>query len=218
MNQKTQKLLGIPFLVLFLNLFFIIFTPFVFKGIINLITIIIFNFFICIDIVIRPISAQVDQYKKSILIISFLLMPLMTFIPYFEYYWLLQDHLPVNFINWTECIGIAIMTFGGLITLVSRIQIGKYGGPKITIEKSHQLITSGMYKHIRNPLYLGFLLLFLGYNLAFGSIISTCIIPASLFLILRSRINLEEKLLFQTFGEEYVSYMKRTKRLIPFIY
>ena len=117
-----------------------------------------------------------------------------------------------------EFIGIDIMTFGGLIALLSRIQIGKYGGPKITIEKSHQLITSGMYKHIRNPMYLGFLFLFLGYNLAFGSIISTCIVPASLFLIFRSRIILEEKLLIQSFEEEYVSYMKRTKRLIPFIY
>lgn len=218
MNQKIKKLLGIPFLVLFLNLFFIIFTPNVFTNVINLITIIIFNFFLGVDIVIRPISAQADQYRKSILIVSFLLMPLMTSIPYFEYIWLWQRQIPNNFLGWMEGIGVSLMAFGGLIALASRIQIGKYGGPKITIEKSHQLITSGMYKHIRNPMYLGFLFLFLGYNLAFGSIISTCIIPISLFLILRNRMGLEEKLLLQTFGEEYVSYMRRTKRLIPFIY
>ena len=104
--------------------------------------------------------------------------------------------------------GVTILLFGSVILLVSRIQIGQYGGAKIAVEEDHRLIMDGLYRHIRNPQYLGFLLIFAGYSFSLGSLI----------IIFRSRMLLEEKLLLETFGEEYAEYMRRTWKLLPRIY
>jgi len=218
MYTNFQKALGIPILFIYLNLIFIFFQINVFFNPLYLTTVISFNFFICVDIFIRPISSQKDQYKKSVLIISFLLMPIITVAPYFEYTWWLSKYMPLTTSNFMWIVGIVLLIIGGLIELLSRIQIGKFGGPKIVVEQEHQLITSGIYNYIRHPMYLGFLFLFLGYSMSFGSIILTCVITISFFLIFKNRMDLEEKLLIASFEDEYLKYMNHTRRLFPFIY
>ncbi len=87
----------------------------------------------------------------------------------------------------------------------------------IVIKKDHKLITSGLYRITRNPIYLGGIFVLIGiavYTPSFlGLITSFSIIPIVLI-----RINLEEKLLKEQFDGEYSEYMEKTKRLIPFIY
>ncbi|MHA1967226.1 MAG: methyltransferase family protein [Candidatus Hodarchaeales archaeon] len=79
-------------------------------------------------------------------------------------------------------------------------------------------MTNGIYKHIRQPMYLGFLSLFFGYSISFGSVIMTILIVSALFLIFYNRMNIEENLLKSKFGNEYILYMNRTKRILFFDY
>lgn len=67
-------------------------------------------------------------------------------------------------------------------------------------------------------MYLGALIGSLGMGLVFRSVIVTIMSVISYFLIYRSRMDEEERLLTAKFGEEFILYMRRTKRLIPLIY
>lgn len=87
----------------------------------------------------------------------------------------------------------------------------------LQIAEGQKLLTDGYYKHIRHPAYLGAVLLVVGLPIACSSLYGfSVMVMAILFLNLRIRI--EEKMLIDAFGEEYIEYMKRTKKLIPFIY
>jgi protein-S-isoprenylcysteine O-methyltransferase Ste14 len=81
-----------------------------------------------------------------------------------------------------------------------------------------RLITTGVYKYIRHPMYSGGLLMSLGL---FG-ILTEWKITICLFYLLVNftidRIDKEEQMMLMVFGDKYIEYMKKTKMLIPFIF
>jgi protein-S-isoprenylcysteine O-methyltransferase Ste14 len=86
------------------------------------------------------------------------------------------------------------------------------------VEDDHQLITSGIYKYIRHQIYLGSIILFASIGIAIGSLVVTLIIFLLWSILMWDRINLEEKLLTEKFGDEYIKYKNGTKKLIPYLY
>jgi protein-S-isoprenylcysteine O-methyltransferase Ste14 len=201
-----------------MDLGFILFAREVFTQIPTLVPILLLNAFISVDIVIRPVSAKKDEYNRYIIAISFLSMPFVFILPYYEYKVITTQILSPLIINLISTVGTVLLALGGILLLLSRIQLGEYGGPRIVIEDKHKLITTGLYQFIRHPMYLGFLLLFFGYSLAFGSFVMTIMIFITFFLIFKTRMDIEERLLISEFGEEYLGYRERTKRLFPFLY
>jgi protein-S-isoprenylcysteine O-methyltransferase Ste14 len=127
----------------------------------------------------------------------------------------LNDTLIFSFIT---TLGLIFEICGGLILFYSRKSIGKYGTSSVAIEDNHKLLTKGMYKYSRNPIYLGIILLLTGYGISLSSIISTIFLFIFLVVILLSRMKQEEQILEESFGKEYLEYKKKTKRFIPFIY
>jgi len=178
----------------------------------------LFLFLTSVDIAIRPISAKRDEFRPSISIALFLLTPFVLVLPYYENRFFISQYLPQFDFAWMSYAGIGCLLVGATVTLCGRIQLGKFGGPKIVVEEEHRLITKGIYSHIRHPMYLGYLLLFLGFSLGFRSYILTLLITMGMFVVFRERMNLEERLLEREFGQEYRSYLRRTKRLVPFLY
>jgi len=78
-------------------------------------------------------------------------------------------------------------------------------------------VEKGTYRFIRNPGYLGLILQILGSGLALSSIIGLLfVVPVAVFILWR--IGQEERMLIKEFGREYKTYMRETKRLIPFVY
>jgi len=96
--------------------------------------------------------------------------------------------------------------------------IGKYFNPRVAIYENHRLITTGAYKNIRHPLYLGSLLSFIAIPLVFNSWGALLIMLLTTVPALIYRINVEEDLLTRHFGDAYRKYMNRTKKLIPGIW
>ncbi len=115
-------------------------------------------------------------------------------------------------------IGIIAYIIGGILVIWSRIQLGRYGDGTTSIKKDHQLLTSGIYNHIRHPLYLGGMLGRVGIGLSFRSYLGAILFTLVYFILFRKRMEIEEKSLESEFGDEYEEYMKRTKRLLPYIY
>ena len=85
------------------------------------------------------------------------------------------------------------------------------------IKKKHELITKGIYKYVRHPIYGGILVMVNGALIVSGSF-TVIIYFAIMFLIIKSYARREEKLLTKHFGNKYFKYMKTTKKFIPFIY
>ncbi|MFX1273361.1 MAG: methyltransferase family protein [Promethearchaeota archaeon] len=216
-QMAAKKVIGVAIVLLYMNSIFIIYAREVFASPRTLFPIILLSIVICIDIAIRPVSAKSDQFNRVLVAVAFLLLPLMVALPHLEFIYLTQTILS-GFIDLVATIGVMILLLGSAVLIASRVQIGQYGGPRITIEDDHRLVTTGMYQHVRNPQYLGFLLLLFGYSFSLGSIVVALLTMIGLFTIFRSRIRLEEELLLAAFGDEYREYMQRTWRLVPRIY
>ena len=110
------------------------------------------------------------------------------------------------------------MIVGTIIMTLSRLILGTFGKPTVANSNQHTLITKGTYRYIRHPIYSSLILLIGGYSLAFFSIASTILFLIILGPFIIYRIKAEEKQLLELFGSEYLEYMQRTKRIIPFIY
>lgn len=114
--------------------------------------------------------------------------------------------------------GIGFVISGLLIRWLSIIQLGKSFTVDIAIMHSSQLITDGMYERIRHPSYSGLLAIVLGFAITMGSIISFFVFVIPVICAIIYRIEIEEKILRQEFGDDYNNYMKETKKVIPGIY
>lgn len=113
--------------------------------------------------------------------------------------------------------GIAVFVVGGVLRIVPVFVLGKRFSGLVAIQPGHSLVTTGLYRHIRNPSYLGLLIGSLGWVLTFRSIAGMLLV-ALMLVPLVARMNSEEKLLQSHFGAEYDSYRARTYRLIPGVY
>jgi protein-S-isoprenylcysteine O-methyltransferase Ste14 len=117
-------------------------------------------------------------------------------------------------IRWT---GFALLVIGGTLRLWPVFVLGPRFSGLVAIQKDHKLVTTGVYRYVRNPSYLGLLVSALGWALSFRAGVGVLIV--ALFLIpLLARIRAEERMLSSQFGAEYQAYVERTWRLIPRIY
>ena len=111
-------------------------------------------------------------------------------------------------------LGVILYAAGGVLRLVPIFALGERFSGLAAIQPGHRLKTDGLYAIIRNPSYLGLLVLSLGWGLAFRSLFGVAI--AALFLIpLHARMKAEERLLAEKFGGDYEAYRKRTGGWFP---
>jgi len=120
--------------------------------------------------------------------------------------------------------GLAMLLTGGYLRNRARVQLKKKAGfsslaatGRLQIVEKHQLVKDGLYKHIRHPIYLGETVRSLGFVLLFSSIYGLILIAAATILLL-FRIQKEEKMLTDRFGEEYREYQRKTNKMIPYLY
>ena len=83
--------------------------------------------------------------------------------------------------------------------------------------KSYSLITAGPYKWIRNPMYMAVILFYVPIVIQNFSLMNVLVFIV-LFIAILLKIYSEEQFLEEQFGDKYLKYKRRTKRLILFIY
>ena len=79
-------------------------------------------------------------------------------------------------------------------------------------KKTSKLITTGIYKYTRNPMYLGMLLFLLAFGLQLGNAFNTLLAAGFVSYMNRFQIKHEEAALEDMFGKEYRMYCKLTRR------
>jgi protein-S-isoprenylcysteine O-methyltransferase Ste14 len=131
------------------------------------------------------------------------------------------SHLTIT-LSWLvyglEAIGIALIVSGTTMVVLGFLALRKTFQPGGFAPRSQdQLITSGIYALVRNPLNSGVLHATMGLALVIQSFFVIALFIIYLNLVLRV-ISIEENQLFEAFGEEYRSYHQKVRRLVPFIY
>lgn len=125
-------------------------------------------------------------------------------------------------LNVPVMIGVVLLVMGGTLRLTSRRALMRAGfgllnSSRLQIVEGQRLLTEGVYGHIRHPLYLGEITRNLGFPITFSSLYGLVImLVGNSFLLFR--IEIEESMLLDEFGQEYEEYRKRTKKLIPHLY
>lgn len=108
-------------------------------------------------------------------------------------------------------IGYSLMAIGFAIYLIGSKTLGSNwtGNLKFRIKKDQKLITSGIYKYFRHPIYLGTFLEIVGYQLIANSwlVLPVTIVSSSLFLW---QIKREETLLLKHYHQQYANYRQTT--------
>ena len=115
-------------------------------------------------------------------------------------------------------IGLLTIIIGVLFRFSVIVSLKKEFSVDVTIKENHKLKTTGFYKFVRHPAYTGSIISFIGMGLSFNNIFSFFVITIPVVYAFLYRIKVEEKVLIENFGEEYLEYMKKTKRLIPFLF
>ena len=111
--------------------------------------------------------------------------------------------------------GSLLAVAGVALVLKSRAELGPAWS---FVPKADQgLVTSGPYRILRHPIYLGLALLATGEALAFGSWPALMIALSGIVPTFAWRARAEEKLLSRTFGERYAVYRRQTRMMIPYV-
>jgi protein-S-isoprenylcysteine O-methyltransferase Ste14 len=114
-------------------------------------------------------------------------------------------------------IGLLIIIAGFIIRWVAILQLKKAFTVDVAIGTEHKLKTDGLYKTIRHPSYLGMLMIMIGFAIYMNSIMSILVIVIPMFIVLLYRISVEESVLTEEFGNDYIAYKAKSKRLISWV-
>jgi len=163
-----------------------------------------------------PVAVRADRVREHILLtISFcglFVIPLI--------YALTDQPRFANYRFRPELAVLGTLVFVGALVLFYRIhrELGRSWSVTLELRDQHVLVTEGLYRHLRHPMYSAFWLWALAQFLLLPNWIAG---PSGLVgfgILFFARVDREEQMMLEKFGEDYRAYMARTKRIIPGIY
>lgn len=169
------------------------------------------HLFFLADLFTRPPVVGRERDTPTRVVMSKVYMALMVYLP-------VLFPPPADLPAYVATVGVSLTVLGASLALWSRVALGRMGTEMLTIIRDHRLYTRGPYRVIRHPIYCGFLLAFLGHQVAFGSLSGLAIWVLFLIHIIHRRIRLEEEILVQHFSDRYRTYARTTWRMFPCLY
>lgn len=150
-----------------------------------------------------------DRFLILIMVVGGIILPCVyLFTPWLRF----ADYRLPAFVPW---FGAAVMVGALWLFWRSHTDLGKNWSLTLEIRKGHQLVTHGVYRLIRHPMYAAIWL----FSLAQGLLLENWLAGWSAFVAFAImyfvRIPQEERMMFEFFGTEYSDYMLQTGRLFP---
>ncbi len=113
-------------------------------------------------------------------------------------------------------VGTALAALGGAVALAGALAFRR---ARTTVnpmapQRASTLVTGGIYRFTRNPMYLGMLLVLAGWAVWLGNAAAWVGLPVSVALLTRLQIQPEERILAERFGDEFRRYAQRVRRWI----
>lgn len=119
---------------------------------------------------------------------------------------------------WSLWLGAALTVAGTLFRRWSVGALGRYFTVTVQTSADQKVVEAGPYRLIRHPAYLGGLAAACGIGISLGGWACLLSIAGPMLLSYAYRIKVEEAALCEALGEPYRDYMRRTSRLIPFVF
>jgi protein-S-isoprenylcysteine O-methyltransferase Ste14 len=96
--------------------------------------------------------------------------------------------------------------------------LGRNWSISLALRDGHALVTQGVYRHVRHPMYAGFWLLAMAQALLLPNWFAGFAGLVGFGVLFFGRVAREEQMMLENFGDDYRAYMARTCRVIPGIY
>jgi protein-S-isoprenylcysteine O-methyltransferase Ste14 len=115
---------------------------------------------------------------------------------------------------WRLAGGLSLIVVGGAVALAGVVEFRRRRTTvnPMTPGAASTIVTSGVYRQSRNPMYLGFLFALAGLATYLSNAASVLMIAAYVAYMNRYQIEPEERALLEKFGPEYAAYMARVRR------
>jgi len=114
--------------------------------------------------------------------------------------------------------GITLMLAGLAFRFYAMWVLGRFFTYDVAVHAGQTIVEAGPYRYIRHPSYTGALITLVGLGLALGNWAAVLAILACMGAAYAYRISVEESALVAALGEPYKQYMRRTRRLVPFLF
>ena len=111
-------------------------------------------------------------------------------------------------------IGLGVIGLGSGIMGVAQFKKAQTTPNPQALEKVSSLVTDGIYRYSRNPMYVGLVLILLGWALYLSHFLAFVLVPVFMFYMTRFQIQPEERMMERKFGKAYQSYLSRVRRWI----
>ena len=111
--------------------------------------------------------------------------------------------------------GVMCLAIGLWLFHRSHADLGTNWSITLEIREQHRLITQGVYRRIRHPMYSALAMYSIGLALLIPNWVAGPSNLLAFMILLALRVHAEERMLVKEFGDEYAVYSARTKRLIP---
>ena len=115
-------------------------------------------------------------------------------------------------------LGLVALVAALVLFRLTHVQLGRNWSISLETRTQHSLVTDGLYAYVRHPMYSSFLLSAVAQILLLPNWVAG---PAGLVgfgVLFFFRVGREERLMIETFGENYQAYMRRTARIVPWLY
>lgn len=130
--------------------------------------------------------------------------------------------LDVSWVSWSRLVMPSWLRWLGAVGAASSVMLvawthralGRQYSAELAIQKDHVLVTTGPYARTRNPMYTGFIMLSLSMAMMASNLL-VLFFAVLVILPFPWIVREEERMLLETFGEEYREYMRRTGRFFP---
>jgi protein-S-isoprenylcysteine O-methyltransferase Ste14 len=119
--------------------------------------------------------------------------------------------------DWVFYLGIFLMLLGVVVRQWAIAVLGRFFSVNVQIFEDHRVVDKGPYRLIRHPSYTGIMITLIGISLAVQSLGALLVLITVFIVAFGYRIRVEEKALLTALGDNYANYMKRTKRIIPYL-
>lgn len=156
----------------------------------------------------QRISTQ-ERVMLSILFVAMIVFPLL----YATTHWL--DFANYRLPAWGSWLGVAIMAGALFVFWRSHADLGLNWSPTLEIREHHTLVTRGIYGVIRHPMYASILLWSIAQPLLLHNWLAGLMDLAVFFPFYLMRARPEERMMMETFGDQYRDYMARVGGIFP---
>ena len=110
--------------------------------------------------------------------------------------------------------GVLCLALGLWLFHRSHAALGTNWSVTLEVREKHQLVTHGIYRHVRHPMYLSLLVYSLGQALVLPNLLAGPSYGLAMALVFAFRLGPEERMMLEAFGKDYETYRARTKRLV----